>query len=50
MDKNFSTKYLFVNLDEEVFWNLFNFMTNHFEMDCILFEAFNKIRISKTTK
>lgn len=38
----------FSNLDNELFWKLFYFITNYFDMDAILFDKFEIERINKS--
>jgi hypothetical protein len=37
----------FDELDEEIFWNLFDFITSYFEMDMSLFNKFEESRIKR---
>ena len=47
MNEEEGSYFKFENLNEDLFWGLFDFIQNYFDMDATLFDEFERVRINK---
>lgn len=47
IDENHEKNFDFSTIENELFWELFYFIQNYFEMNAILFEKFEKARLNR---